>query len=92
MQAYEGLQQKREFYAPAYDTPEQKRSRLADFRNLLHWSPEIRLQPGKGEQVSFYTSDQPGTYLVVVQGLTAAGETGYELLQIRVNGPVAQGQ
>ncbi|PVY36583.1 hypothetical protein [Pontibacter virosus] len=90
MQAYEGLQQKREFYAPAYDTPEQKSSRLADFRNLLHWAPEIKLEPGKGEQVSFYTSDQPGTYLVVVQGLSASGETGYQLLQIRVDGSVAQ--
>ncbi|WP_303410132.1 hypothetical protein [Pontibacter sp. BT731] len=92
MQAYEGLQQKREFYAPAYDTPEQKSSRLADFRNLLHWAPEIKLAPGKEEQVSFYTSDQPGTYLVVVQGMTASGETGYQLLQIKVNGPVAQKQ
>ncbi|MBX0334444.1 hypothetical protein K3G39_14475 [Pontibacter sp. HSC-14F20] len=92
MQAYEGLQQKREFYAPTYDTPEQKRSRLADFRNLLHWTPEIKLNPGKDEQVSFYTSDQPGTYLVVVQGLSASGEAGYQVLQIKVNGPVAQRQ
>lgn len=92
MQAYDGLQQKREFYAPAYDTPEQKSSRLADFRNLLHWTPNIKLEPGKGEQVSFYTSDQPGTYLVVVQGLTASGETGYQLVQLKVNGPVAQKQ
>ncbi|SIT86409.1 hypothetical protein SAMN05444128_1724 [Pontibacter indicus] len=90
MQAYEGLQQQREFYAPTYETPEQKSSRLADFRNLLHWAPDITLEPGKEEQVSFYTSDQPGTYLVVVQGLTATGETGYQLLQIKVNGPVAQ--
>ncbi|WP_143741236.1 hypothetical protein [Pontibacter ramchanderi] len=92
MQAYEGLQQQREFYAPAYDTPEQKSSRLADFRNLLHWAPNIQIEPGKAEQVSFYTSDQPGTYLVVVQGITASGETGYQLQQIKVNGPVAQKQ
>jgi hypothetical protein len=90
MQAYEGLQLQREFYAPAYDTPEQKRSRLADFRNLLHWAPEIKLASGETGQVSFYTSDQPGTYLVVVQGLSATGETGYQLLQFEVNNAVAK--
>src|SRR5690606_22349584 len=90
MQSYEGLQLEREFYAPVYDTVEQKKSRLADFRNLLHWAPEIKLEASNAEQISFYTSDQPGTYLVVVQGITAAGETGSQVLQIRVDGAVSR--
>jgi hypothetical protein len=68
---YEGLQLKREFYSPVYDTEAQATSRIPDFRNLLYWSPSV----GKGKNtVSFYTSDQDGKYIGVIQGLTANGE------------------
>jgi hypothetical protein len=69
---YEGLQLRREFYSPVYETPAQITNRIPDFRNLLYWSPSVNTQ-GKGA-VSFYTSDQPGKYIGVVQGLTANGD------------------
>ncbi len=68
---YEGLQLKREFYAPVYDTDQQKQSPVPDFRDLLFWEPAV--QSGK-KQVSFYTSDQTGKYMVVLQGVTTAGK------------------
>ncbi len=74
---YEGLQWQREFYSPSYETPQQKAGRLPDFRNLLFWSPDIHLQGQEKKQYSFYSSDLPGTYLIVVQGLTADGHIGY---------------
>ncbi|QNE39757.1 hypothetical protein F1C16_09415 [Hymenobacter sp. NBH84] len=80
LQTYEGLQIPREFYAPRYDTNQAKQSRLPDFRNLLYWNPEVVTGPDGKQQVEFYTSDQPGTYRVVVQGLSAnglAGSTSY---------------
>jgi hypothetical protein len=76
LQAYEGLQGEREFYAPRYDTPAARQSRLPDFRNLLYWRPTLLTKPGAGAVATFYTSDQVGTYRVVVQGLTQAGQTG----------------
>lgn len=36
LQEYEGLQGQREFYAPRYETPQQRQSRLPHFRNLLY--------------------------------------------------------
>lgn len=84
LQAYEGLQLQREFYAPTYETPEQKQSRLADLRNLLHWAPELVLETGQQGQTHFYTSDQTGTYLVVVQGLTKDGHIGSKVLTLKV--------
>ncbi|WP_423148987.1 MG2 domain-containing protein [Rubrolithibacter danxiaensis] len=72
---YEGLQLEREFYAPQYDTPESLKSRLPDLRNLLYWSPEIKTK-GEEQKVSFYTSDETGKYLVVIQGINADGMTG----------------
>jgi hypothetical protein len=67
------MQIRREFYSPIYDTGAETASRIPDFRNLLYWSPSVNTQGG---QASFYTSDQPGKYVGVVQGLTANGDAG----------------
>ena len=78
VQQYEGMQYQREFYAPRYDTPEQQQSRLPDLRNLLYWNPEVA--PTSTQE--FYTGDQAGRYLVVIQGLAgngAAGSTSFSL-------------
>ena len=69
---YEGLQLQRQFYAPVYDDIRKVSSHMPDFRNLLYWSPEVIA----GKAVSFYTSDVPGKYAVVLQGLTKDGVCG----------------
>ncbi|SES76119.1 hypothetical protein [Hymenobacter actinosclerus] len=78
IQEYEGLQEKREFYAPRYDTPEQQRSRRPDMRELLYWNPAVTVA-GSGtapQPLEFFTGDQPGRYLIEVQGLDATGAAG----------------
>jgi hypothetical protein len=73
---YDGLQVQREFYAPSYGTTEQMSSRIPDFRNVLYWAPDTHSN-GQGKMdCSFYTSDLPGKYLIVVQGLTEDGRAG----------------
>jgi hypothetical protein len=76
LEEYEGMQGQREFYAPRYESPQQQQSRLADLRNLLHWQPQVLLQPNQPQAISFYTSDQAGRYLVVTQGLANNGSLG----------------
>ncbi|SDY40513.1 hypothetical protein [Hymenobacter psychrophilus] len=78
IQEYEGLQEQREFYAPRYDTPEQQRSRRPDLRELLYWNPAVTVAgPGAAPQtLDFFTGDQPGRYLIEVQGLDATGAAG----------------
>lgn len=71
--AYEGVLEKREFYAPVYDRKVKNAERMPDFRNLLFWSPSVRIAPGKPATLDFYTSDQTGRYKVVLQGLTFDG-------------------
>ncbi|MGH7238370.1 MAG: hypothetical protein ACREGF_07585, partial [Candidatus Saccharimonadales bacterium] len=77
---YEGMQMRREFYSPVYDTQEQVASRIPDFRNLLYWTPLVNTQEG----VSFYTSDQPGKYVGVIQGITANGDAGSKYFTFEV--------
>ncbi len=79
---YEGLQFQREFYSPVYDTEAKAGNRLPDFRNLLYWSPTVNKQ-GK-DAVSFYTSDQKGKYVGVIQGITANGEAGSQYFTFEV--------
>jgi hypothetical protein len=73
---YDGLQQSRVFYSPDYSSEKALQSRLPDFRDLLYWSPDVSTkQNGKGN-LSFYTGDIPGKYLVVLQGISANGNAG----------------
>ncbi|GAA4374605.1 hypothetical protein [Hymenobacter koreensis] len=76
MQAYEGLQQEREFYAPRYETEQQMQSRLPDLRQLLYWNPAVITAASTTQQVDFYTSDEAGKYVVLIQGLANTGLSG----------------
>ena len=67
---YEGLQLHRVFYSPLYNTPEPVAGRIPDFRNLLYWSPDVE------GSFSFYTSDQKGKYIGIIQGITNKGIAG----------------
>lgn len=81
---YEGVQYERTFYSPVYETSLQAANRLPDFRNTLYWSPDI--MKGKREQadVVFYTADKKGEYIVVIEGMNAAGNIGTTSLRFRV--------
>ncbi len=71
---YEGIQKQREFYSPQYDTPERRSSRVPDLRDLLYWSPAAGTNEQGKKQIDFYTSDQAGNYIMVLQGLTSKGQ------------------
>ncbi len=82
---YEGLQLKREFYSPSYETPEAVASHVPDFRNLLYWAPTIPTADSTGHAgCQFFSSDLPGKYVVVVEGLSADGKTGSALASFEV--------
>ncbi len=67
---YEGLQMSREFYSPQYGNEQLKGNRIPDLRNTLYWLPVVN-----SADVKFYTGDNKGRFLVVVQGVDAQGKT-----------------
>jgi hypothetical protein len=81
---YEGMQLQRVFYSPVYDTDAGALSRVPDFRNLLFWAPTIKTDTQGKNQVTFYTSDEEGKYVGVIQGMTADGETGSQSFTFEV--------
>lgn len=82
---YEALQLAREFYAPVYQTPAQVSSHLPDYRNVLSWQPMIQTGLKGSYQTHFYTSDLPGKYAIVVEGLSKDGKpaTGVSYFDVR---------
>ena len=81
---YEGMQLQRVFYSPVYDTDSQVASRVPDFRNLLYWVPTINTNTEGKNQLTFYTSDEEGKYIGVIQGMTDNGETGSQYFTFEV--------
>lgn len=71
---YDGLQLQREFYSPVYETKQQLEKRIPDFRNTLLWSPDITTDHDGKALIQFFTSDRPGKYMVVLQGMSANGD------------------
>lgn len=82
---YKGLQSRREFLAPVYETKDQINSHLPDFRHLLYWDPSININAGGIKDLSFYTSDVPGKYVIVLQGISPLGKAGYKEISFEVN-------
>ncbi len=72
---YEGLQLQREFYSPVYENS--KQSRIPDLRTTLHWQPELLIGNKDKKVVRFYTSDQHGKFIAVLEGLNKKGEPFY---------------
>jgi hypothetical protein len=85
---YEGLQLQREFFTPIYETPAQVSSRLPDFRNVLYWNPKIKIDGLGKKELSFYSSDLPGKYMVVLEGLSSNGKAGSKTFTFDVVNPL----
>ncbi len=81
---YEGLQNRRVFYAPVYETSAAVNSRMPDFRTTLLWLPLLTLEKGLAGEISFYTSDLEGKYSIVIQGMSAQGRIAHEKLSFEV--------
>jgi hypothetical protein len=73
---WSGLQYEREFFSPVYETADMAASRIPDFRNLLFWNPNAETDSSGKVKLDFYTSDLPGKYVIVAEGLNSRGIAG----------------
>lgn len=67
---------KKIYYFQTYRQAEQSNTdytRIPDFRNQLLWKPNFELSEGE-TLLTFFTSDNTGTYEVVVEGFTNSGK------------------
>ena len=69
-----GYQAPVEFYSPKYDTPNAKYLNNPDYRTTIFWKPDIVVNDNGKAHFSFYTSDFPSTYSVVIEGISNDGQ------------------
>ena len=61
------------FISPDYSGRDDRESRIPDLRNTLYWNPSIITDKNAEAEISFWTSDQPGEYTVIVRGISPGG-------------------
>ncbi|MGJ7031820.1 hypothetical protein [Niabella hirudinis] len=73
----------KQFYSPRYTTPNEK-AVLPDLRTTVYWNPEVITDHDGKATISFYTSESPGGYMIIVQGASLGGELGilYQPLKV----------
>ena len=69
-----------------YEGEATKFSRLPDYRTTLFWSADNQTNKDGAASLSFFTSDLPGKYYIVVQSLSANGEAGYQVADFQIIG------
>ncbi len=81
---YKGLEQQRIFSTPTYKQDFQKLSRMPDFRTLLSWQPQLIVNPQGKLDLSFYTSDVSGNFMISIQGISDKGIPVHQLIPFKV--------
>ena len=81
---YEGLQFQREFFSPVYETQDAVKSRMPDQRLTLYWNAGITTDKNGEAALDFYTSDVPGKYIAVFEGLSGNGAAGTGIFPFEV--------
>ncbi len=66
------------FQLPDYSNPDENEGNKADFKNQLFWNAGIEFD-GPLDEVSFYTSDEEGTFVIDICGYSNNGQ----LLQVK---------
>lgn len=59
-------------------------SRKADYRNTLYWNPEITTDENGEANISFYTSDEKGKFLITIEGVGESGENSSKKIILEV--------
>ncbi|MEJ6981540.1 carboxypeptidase-like regulatory domain-containing protein [Pedobacter sp. P351] len=72
----------KEFYRPKYSTS--NTAKFSDLRSTLHWEANILTDAEGRGFTSFYSSDNAGTYTVILQGSNMGGLVGFSSFKIKV--------
>ncbi|CAN0446488.1 unnamed protein product [Laminaria digitata] len=78
-----GFYKTREFYKPNYamTLPNHQKP---DYRTTLHWEPHIEVKGGQSSNLSCYTGDTAGKYLIRVEGISFDGRPVHKLYSFDV--------
>lgn len=81
---FKGYSDKNKFTEFKYTDDIAFNSRKADYRNTLYWNPEVKTDENGEANISFYTSDEKGKFLIKIEGVGERGETGSKEIILEV--------
>lgn len=79
----QGIAVARDFYKPTYDVADAVKL-ARDLRTTIHWEPDIVTDIEGRANFKFFTSDEAGKYLMVLEGVDLNGRLGRALIEIDV--------
>jgi hypothetical protein len=71
--SYRVIEPVSKYVSPEYSSAKQKENRIPDYRNTLYWNPLVEENSGSKSQLEFWTTDNPGSYVINIQGITNKG-------------------
>jgi len=69
--------EKREFYTPKYDDPQDNDWNISDLRSTIFWKPLVLTDERGNANLEFYNGDNTGDMLVVIEAISPDGKIGY---------------
>jgi hypothetical protein len=72
-----GFYTAKEFYAPDHINGIEEKTK-PDARTTLHWEPNIIVTKDKPIEISFFTSDLTGEYIIEIEGISVTGKPMYQ--------------
>ena len=78
-----GLHISRTYYKPTYEV-DSDRSKYTDLRTSIHWEPGIVVNTSGKASFDFFTSDEVGDYVIILEGLDLRGRLYREVLKFGV--------
>ncbi|MDQ8003763.1 MAG: TonB-dependent receptor plug domain-containing protein [Pedobacter sp.] len=76
-----GLSVVREFYSPKYDVKPDSRP---DLRTTVFWEPQMVSDANGKAKISYFNTDVPGVYRIVVEGIDVNGNLARKVLNYEV--------
>ena len=83
----EGFYLARKYEVPNYNTSQKVNSKIPNLRPVLYWNPEVSLNDENDRKMVFPAGDQPGKYLIQVEGIMKDGTPIYaeKILEVELN-------
>jgi hypothetical protein len=78
-----GYDYTKEFYSPKYDNAKNQ-PQAADLRSTIYWNPRVLTRSVGQAKVSYFNSDQTGTYRVTIEGINADGQLARQVYRYKV--------
>ncbi len=80
----ESLRDKLIHTTPDYGPETSHTTKRPDFRQLISWESGLELRQGERQELTFYTGDLGGDYMIILQGLSDDGHPVYQTKSINV--------